>query len=212
MTEECFLMVFADMIARLIPTYDLLGWRNPYNLQYVRIFEQKFGLFLTSCHVRTQLFYQLSPKTRHNPFKIAMNERFIISRKNAKQEIQRSQRTCKSFFFFFFPTLTSYENLSELMLFISSELIINSTLSLFVDDQAFDGSSVGMKNMIASLQAFFFSCSFKLVSITLVQYSFSCKKSQLLQDIIVNKHAYTFFVFDIRLTQRGRIREKIGMK
>ena len=46
MTEECFLMVFADMIARLIPTYDLLGWRNPYNLQYVRIFEQK-------CHVRT---------------------------------------------------------------------------------------------------------------------------------------------------------------
>ena len=55
------------------------------------------------------------------------------------------------FFFFFFPTLTSYENLSELMLFISSELIINSTLSLFVDDQAFDGSSVGMKNMIASL-------------------------------------------------------------
>ena len=53
MTEECFLMVFADMIARLIPTYDLLGWRNPYNLQYVRIFEQKFGLFLTSCHFRT---------------------------------------------------------------------------------------------------------------------------------------------------------------
>lgn len=61
----------------------------------------------------------------------------------------------------------------ELLLFISSELIINSTLSLFVDDQAFDGSSVGMKNTIASLSAFFFSCSFKLVLITLVQYSFS---------------------------------------
>ena len=39
----------------------------------------------------------------------------------------------------------------EPMPFISSELIINSTLSLFIDDQAFDGSSVGMKNTIASL-------------------------------------------------------------
>ena len=58
------------------------------------------------------------------------------------------------FFFFFFQRLLPITILAiyfELMLFISSELIINSTLSLFVDDQAFDGSSVGMKNTIASL-------------------------------------------------------------